>query len=68
MVGISKEHSIITDLTSHQLVVRTLTEAKITCGEEEKVCACALSCSVPFIAFCCLLMLLLCVCMYNSAE
>ena len=41
MVGIKKAQSVTVDLTSQQLVVRTLTEAKITCGEEDKVrCAC----------------------------
>ena len=37
MVGIKKDQSVTIDLTSQQLVVRTLTEAKITCGEEDKV-------------------------------
>ena len=41
MVGIKKDQSVTIDLTSQQLVVRTLTEAKITCGEEDKVqCVC----------------------------
>ena len=37
MVGIKKDQSVTIDLTSQQLLVRTLTEAKITCGEEDKV-------------------------------
>ena len=40
MVGINKDHSITIDLTSHQLVVRTLTETRIMCGVEDKVCVC----------------------------
>ena len=46
MVGINKDHFITIDLTSHQLVVRTLTEVRITCGAEDKVCVCVCVCAL----------------------
>lgn len=44
MVGINKDQSVTIDLTSQQLLVKTLTEAKIICGEEDKVCVCCCCC------------------------